>query len=444
MLSFLNKVDFKYGIISRVFGLGSNLIVIPFTLSYLDAADFAVWMILVSMYSLVTIFDFGFSATISRFFSYSLNGVLAQDIIDGKFNSDKAGINFDSYGKIKEANNKVFRYLLLIGSVFLVLLFIVYTHFATIELSNHQQIAWVLFSIAIYLSLWSVKYNGLIHGSGNVHRIYINTILSTVCFLMLAMVFIYIGLGVIGLALARLISAMVLAYSNFITDRSISLKLGVINSTYCSSIYNKLTTTALKLGVAGLGNFLSNRMTLYMLSAFLVLDNISGVSLIINVAIIMLSTSLIVLNNNLPVIVKFTVEKNSNELKKKATNTIFTCLSIYTVIYMIFVSLLPFAIEVLDSEVSIPTASVLLLVYLIYFLEILVSVSTAIIASQDNLIFAKYQLLSGASFIVICIGIKFSGFASIESILLAQLLVQLSINSWRWPLLMKQKIKKVL
>ncbi|WP_281544093.1 hypothetical protein [Grimontia sp. SpTr1] len=432
-----------FGVLARLTSLGSNVIIIPLVISKLSSSDFSLWMLLVSLYSLVTIFDFGFSATISRYYSYAYSGVKYESFIRGEFSS--AGDNATDkklLANIDAVNNRIFTLLLILSIGVMTGIYLYYTGFIEIELTEAQNYSWLLFSIAIIFTLMSVRSNGILHGSGKVSKIYVNTIFSNIIFLFLSVSMIFFDLGIMALAISRLISAISLLTFNIIDQKEIAKDFyHCRTSKVCPIIIREITRNALKLGVGGLGNFLANRTTIYLLASYVVLNEIAGVSFVINISLIILSSCLIILNNNLPLIISFRAGEDYTALKNQCVKVLFYSISSYSLTFSLFVLLAPSFLKVLDSDIVLPSLGVILLCFTIFLIELIQAISVAYISTSNRLPFVKYQIFFGFTFVISCLLLNYFESANLETILVAQLFSQCIYNAWKWPLVAWSDIK---
>lgn len=77
------------------------------------------------------------------------------------------------------------------------------------------------------------------------------------------------------------------------------------------------------LGLGGLGNFICNRTTIIVLTSVVAMDNIAGVSFVINLSITILSVSLILINNAIPNLVQYRSLGQHNKLFRYFTELLF-------------------------------------------------------------------------------------------------------------------------
>ncbi|HIF9138802.1 TPA: hypothetical protein ACX6QO_003354 [Photobacterium damselae] len=432
------------GVLSRIIGIGSNIIIMPLLLHNLSDTNFTLWMLFTSFYSLVIIFDFGFSATTSRYISYGYNGLSLDNFMINKFNITDEKYNAKFISLIVYANKKIFILLTIICVFIVSIIYIYYMYIVKMDLNISQKISFVLYLCSIVIILVSIKSNGILHGSGNVSSVYINNILSNVLFLILSVFSIYYNFGLLGICICRLISSMCLLILNNYMEKkilsSISLE-SVYLDDYINKIIKKVKHNALKLGVGSLGGYLSNRTTVIVLTSVFSLEKLSGVSFLVNISIIIVSTVLILLNNVLPKFVELRANNRIKELKSTLIKMFLVMIALFFSLYWIMVLILPYFLDFINSEVIIPETHILILCFVMFMIEIIVSISTAFISTGNNVTFSKYQLIFGLLFILLCFLFNYFGELSIELVFIIQIVTQLLYNFWRWPLFCFSELK---
>lgn len=440
------------GFLSRAFSVLSNIIIIPLILKHLSESEFTLWMLFVSFYSLVVIFDFGFSSTISRYYSFILSGVTLKQLYDndGAENIKKNHIDLQAMQVLNKINSVIFKILICLAFFTLILIYIYYDIVVKLNLSTESKIAWALFSLSIIFQLTSIKYNGLLHGSGNVSIIYRNTIYSTLAFFVFGFFFIELRFPLIGVCLARAFSSLIMLALNALSSSRLNFtrknecteNSGIEESQY-RTLLKRVRSKSLQLGLGGLGNFICNRTTIIVLTSVVAMSNIAGVSFVINLSITILSVSLILMNNAIPNLVRCRALGQNFKLFSLFKRVVILSLLFYSSSYLLMTILLPALITITHSKIELPDVYVLLLCFLIFFIELIQSLSMCFIATSNNVSFTKYQFYTGVCFILICIALNYLGYATLTNVLFAQLAVQCFYNAWKWPLVIYFEYTKI-
>ncbi|HBL7032781.1 TPA: O20/O137 family O-antigen flippase, partial [Escherichia coli] len=112
---------------------------------------------------------------------------------------------------------------------------------------------------------------------------------------------------------ARLLSSLMIFILNAISSSKLTcvyprLRCNEVKGHDNKRLFKRIRDKSFHLGIGGLGNFICNRMTIMVMTATVAIQNIAGVSFIINLSITILSISLILINNAMPELVRFRVE----------------------------------------------------------------------------------------------------------------------------------------
>jgi O-antigen/teichoic acid export membrane protein len=423
----------KMGFVSKLLSLGSNLIILPMILTSLDRFEFTLWMLFISFYSLVAIFDFGFSATISRNFSYAKNLFDPNRI--GRIKDRDGACRDSKISEIQSINTKLFTFLLTFAACALCFVYYYYIYLVDINLNGTQTLSWIIFSASILILFLSVKSNGYLHGMGHVDALYLNTIFSNIAFLFLAIVFLFLDFGLLGLCFARLVSSLCMLFFNSYSERQYIKKDGIKRALpKRNSIgFNSILSSSIKMGGAGVGNYMLNRTTILILASYFSISEIANVSFLINICITLLSGCLVIVNNMLPVFIAYRANRDTIKLKNSLIKTFLASSILFIFCYFSFVTLAPIMLMFFESSIEMPSFTVLIICFWIFYLELIQSISIAFISTKNELHFYKYQLSFGLVYVSLVAVIGLFDWTSIEMILLLQLVIQLVFNFWWWP-----------
>jgi O-antigen/teichoic acid export membrane protein len=390
-------------------------------------------MLFISFYSLVAIFDFGFSATISRNFSYAKNSF---DPSGRGSSEDKEGCYRDSkISEIQALNTKLFTFLLTFAACALCFVYYYYVCLVDISLNETQSLSWMIFSASILILFLSVKSNGYLHGMGHVDALYLNTIYSNVAFLFIAIILLLLDFGLLGLCFARLVSSLCMLFLNLYSERQYIKKDGVKRVVLKSKsiTFSNILSASLKMGGAGVGNYILNRTTILILASYFAISEIANVSFLINICITLLSGCLVIVNNMLPIFIAYRANSDTIQLKKSLIITWLASSILFIFCYFSFVILAPIMLMFFESSIDMPSFTVLTICFWIFYFELIQSISIAFISTKNELHFYKYQLSFGFVYVLLVVVIGLFDWTSIEIILLLQLGIQLVFNFWWWP-----------
>ena len=70
----INRKDVIWTYLGKFFTVGVNIILLPLVMAALSESELGLWYVFASISQIVSLFDFGFSATISRHMTYAFSG----------------------------------------------------------------------------------------------------------------------------------------------------------------------------------------------------------------------------------------------------------------------------------------------------------------------------------------------------------------------------------
>ncbi|WP_042846699.1 hypothetical protein [Providencia rettgeri] len=431
------------GFISRILAVGSNLIIMPVILHILTPQQFSLWMLFISFYSCIIILDFGFSATTSRFYSYIDSGASKLALIKAHLRKEISKKNTHNaqhidqrlYNALDKINSHIFSFITIIATFFFSIVYLIYIYVLNHPLNIEEKLSWFIFSLSIVILIYSLKFNGLLHGSGNVSYIYQSNIISNLSFLLLSIIFLYFDFKILGLCLARLASSIIYFLVIFNYNKKTLLQKKIKKEKSIDLLLNKIIlASALKLGFGSIGNFLANRTTIFILTALFPLSTIAGDTFVINICITLLSISLIINNNYLPKMSNCRMMNDHQGLIILIKENFIKSIITYLILFLIFYTLAPLALNLINSKTELPNSNIILMLGFIFFCELIQSVSISVLTTNNQLNFSKYQIVFGFMFIasVFIFYFLFKDKLSVLSILLLQLSIQLIFNNWYW------------
>lgn len=90
-----NKSDIVWNYLGIITSLGSQVILLPILIKFLEPDVLGLWYIFVSIGSLVLLFDFGFNPTIARTVSYCWSGAKSLNKIDVEYIEKDSNTNYE-------------------------------------------------------------------------------------------------------------------------------------------------------------------------------------------------------------------------------------------------------------------------------------------------------------------------------------------------------------
>jgi O-antigen/teichoic acid export membrane protein len=302
--------------------------------------------------------------------------------------------------------------------------------------------AYEIFIFGIALSSFSKKYLSYLNSIGKMHEyykfgIYANIVMLIICVISMTYGFGIYALGVGLVAYGLVVSIKAKKYSQ-------PIRLMSINRDHWRIIlkkFFKIFSDILKYGLASIGAFLILRGNIFVGSIYLNNVDVAEYSFSI------FTLFYISIFARLPFGVVYSkicseIENNNIKLVKKYLNRVFLfSILIYLFLVIIFYILISYNNKYQYLNISILSGLPLFLIIIMYFLELIHSISCGYINAKDDLNFYKSSLITGILCVLLClIGMKWFN-AGLLWAILSQLFAQLLYNNWFWPYNMIKDLK---
>lgn len=200
----LTKKDVIWSYVGTLMSMGSNLLMLPFLMYFLDESTLGLWYVFASVGTVATLFDFGFAVTFARNITYCWSGAEKLRKEDVVFSGNREP-DFHLMNQVLTTCKVV--YGILSGIVFVLLLTFgtVYILYVSQELSGiNHMLAWFLYALAAFLNLYYGYYSSFLRGVGAVDQANKNTIIARLAQIILTVILLVCGTGIIGASIAYL------------------------------------------------------------------------------------------------------------------------------------------------------------------------------------------------------------------------------------------------
>lgn len=433
------KSDIIWSYIGYFFNLCTNLILMPFILKFVEAEQLGLWFTFISVGALVNLLDFGFSPTLTRNITYAWCG--AKEIKSQGVSEILDGVpNFQLFFKVLQACKYISFAVASVAFVILISVGSTYIHFVAREIPiSVYRLAWVIFTIAIFLNIFYNYWTATLKGVGAIKESQIAIIISKSIQIIASLIGLVLGGGILALAVAYLLSGFILRitskqflfkYKNIgYYKKELSAKITIKE---LKVIIKKVWFNAKKTGIVSVSAFIITQSTTMICSAFVGLEATASYGLCLQLIAVIQGVSQIFFNANIPMMTNTKIIGRLEISKKE--------ISLAMVIYWLVFILSIFAlvtiglplIGLLRSSTTLPVGMVLFMgCYL--FLEGNHSLFATYISFSNSVPYVKAAVISalftilGSLFIVLYTDLGIYGLMSVQAI------VQLCYNNWKWP-----------
>lgn len=443
MLKSKVSADMLLGIAAQGLQYGAALLLLPFIVVNLSSEETGIWYVFMTIQGLVSVLDFGFQPTFARNFSLAFSGVNILQKVG--ISQEKPGEpNYALVSAVLSAAKivyagiaiVVFISLLTIGSWYVNSLI---ADSVGLTVSTHQ--AWVIFSLAVTLNIYFLWYSPLLIGAGRIKQNYIYLIVNRASFALIGIACLYLGFGLTSLAFSYLAGVVLarLVVGLFIRE----VKVNLVDNPGRAKTFKKLRLiwyNASRLGLVSVGTFLIVRYNVFVISHFMGLSAVASYAITLQVFSAVKAVAQLPFQVMLPQMVAARVAKNIKGLKHIFLRSTGFYLAVFLSGFL-FLSVAGQAFfGVIGSKVELLPSIPMFLMGIVMVLEGNHSNCAFFISTENKIPFVWPALLSGVGIALLSTIFAWLGYGLL-GVLLAQGLIQLTYNNWKWPMVVFKSLR---
>lgn len=438
----INRKDVIWTYLGKFFTVGVNIILLPLVMAALSESELGLWYVFASISQIVSLFDFGFSATISRHMTYAFSGAGKLEktyVTDSVFNKP----NEQLMAEIIVTCRMVYLVISSTGLLVMSTAGTVYIyHVMHDDIQGTFLYAWGLYVISVFLNMFYGYWSALLHGIGAVSEQNRMAVISKVIQLLTAAVLLASGAGLTGFVLSYLVSGVSLRILGKIYFRKKTEVLNLKETVRMSRVRNCFSviwTTAWRDGLIMLSQYFSTQANT-LLCAYYIDLKVTGVyGVVTQLVTVLSSVASAYFSAYQPQYSNACLIRDTAEQKRITCTTDF----IYKIIFWSgMAATILFGLPVLrilrpDMEIEIP---VLFFTGFFYYLYNQQGLFVSMIASSNRILCCRsYVVTAVCSFC--CSLILVRNFqAGIWGIIAAGLITNLLYNNWKWPLFVLREL----
>ncbi|MDH6373272.1 O-antigen/teichoic acid export membrane protein [Paenibacillus sp. PastF-3] len=435
----ITKADVIWNYIGVFLTLGSNFLLLPFIIYFLDENSLGLWYIFLSIGGLVVLFDFGFNPTLARNVAYCWSGSKELSKVDVVF-SEKSEPNFVLLNRVIKTSKIIY---LLISLIALILLLTIGTFYITqisheVEGSDHI-IAWLIYCIALFLNLYYGYYSTFLRGVGAIKEINIAIILSRILQILISIILLFLNFGIIAVATAYLANGVIFRliskyffYKFQGIGETLKSDANKVNNLAIIDTFKLIWHNAWRDGLVSLSNYLSNQATILISSMYLSLSETGMYSISIQLVTAIAAISGALYTSYQPSLQAAYVNHNT----KKSKELMSMAMTIYILTFWIgIVGLIAIGIPLISFIQGSTNINIKITIAISVYIFLLRhhSFYASFISNTNKVPYVKSFVISsvvGILVATICISYFNLG---IWGLIFAQILVQAVYNNWKWP-----------
>jgi len=431
----LSHKDIFWGYSAQVLNIGFGVIILPVILYFLSTKEVGLWFVFMTLAGISQLLEMGFQPTIARNVSYIHAG--AQKLTTQGIQAGATGsVDTRLLAVLTSASRWIYFRIAIVAAVLLLVFGTIYITSLLTEPEDRRLniLAWIIYSMSLIVNFYYGYIGGLLIGRGN--QTQANQVIVTMRVAQLAgsILFISLGWGLMGLALAGLLSTIL---SRFIARRFLlSAKHPIqpnrlVTSAERDEMVKLLWFNASRYGTVLIGAFLTGRANILIASSVLGLEESASYALAVQLLIVLSGVASVPFNLSLPLLNKLRAENNKIDLYNCFSRAISLVLIISILGALAFTLLGPKILQAIGSKTLLPPVYLLGLMALSCVLEINHGNCANFLATSNTISFVRSSVFTG-------ILIAISSFSSVAvfgtaALVISNLLCQMAFNNWKWP-----------
>lgn len=418
--------------------MGVGVITLPFILNKLTADEIGLNYVLITVGSVISLVDLGFAPQFARNFTYVFSG--AQELRKEGIGTTAEETNYELLGYLLKTARYIYGVLALFALVLLLGIgtpYIYKTTRAFTAVPNALSV-WIIYSFGVLFQIFYSYYFSMLLGAGKIKEQKWAMIGNKLLYMAILLSCLYMGLGLISVALAQLVSPFfgrILSHHFFYSNE---LKASLSNHKTNErkrmwEIFNALWYNAKRTAVMQIGAYAILRFSMFIAGLYLTLEAFASYGLMIQLVGILGTVSCTFMQISQP---KFA------SLRAKGENTsLLASFSVALVVYyilfiigsVVFILWGEDLLGLIRSNASLPSKLILSVYCAVMFLEYNHINFASLISSNNKVPFAPASITTG---IAVCIGtfcvVKFTHWG-ILGLVAVQGVCQAAYQNWKWP-----------
>lgn len=420
-----------WSVLAMVLRNFGSILLLPIILRTVPTEQMGLWYVLLAVGGFAALADLGLSQTVGRFAS-SLTQGSGWLCKQGIANATTPGAVEVSLASFTRAARVLHRYVAT-GTLVTMLVAAFFTFFDRQHQCAHSQetyLAFGLFLIANTYGAYARWRSVILTGLGEVTYVARQTVVGTLVYLLSTSVALYLGGGLVALALGFAIQPFV---TNFLLIRRMStlvLDHDDKNTLTTRQILALIWPNSWRIGLVMLGSFLINSANTLLIGRYLSLELTAQYGLSLQLINVLNIVAYMFIQVRLPQMVKLRVEDNNSGIVGLFGRQIIVGITTFTLGAAVIITLGQNILTLVGSKTKL--LSTLPLTFLCFYkiLEYHHGAFSILIVSENKVPFVLPTLISGLA--IVLLGIWWGQDYGLWGIMAATALVQGAFNNW-WP-----------
>lgn len=434
----ISKGDVYWSYLSQFLSISSGILVLPIILNKLSPEEIGFNYILLTLTTLVSLFDFGFSSQFGRNIAYVFSGVqsLKQEGVNSTVNTQ---VNYRLLTTVIKTAQYLYRRLAVGGTLLLTTIGSLYIY----QISNGFQsipfllIIWITYITSTYFNVYFLYYNSLLIGKGAIKESQKAITTSKLVNIGIAIGLLFSGFGLLSVVIANLIApfaARYISYHYFYTkDLKNEIMKFQITHSEIRLTFKILWYNARKLGLTSLSGFVVGQLGLFLSGMYLSLEEVASYGLMVQLVGIISVISSTLLLIQAPSFAACKARGLHQKLMKQFSYSLIIFYALFLIGSILLITVAPFLLHIIKANAILPSMEIVVIYSIIRFLESNHSIFAMILLSNNNVpflnaaMFACFFTIIGFFFILNFTQLGIIGLVVVPGI------VQGAYQNWKWP-----------
>lgn len=432
--------------IGTVISMGSNFIMLPFLMYFLDEDMLGLWYVFASIGAIATLFDMGFSVTFARNITYCWSGAKTLKKENVEF-IDNTEPDFKLMKQVLVTCKLIYGILGGIALIFLLFAGGAYIKYVSRNIGSMiPLVSWIIYAFATFLNLYYGYFASFLRGVGAVDQANKNTVYARLAQMIITILLLVCGMGLIGASIAYLVYGMVfrlLGKYHFYKYQNIGENLAKVDDKIDKKTIKKLFIVvwhnAWRDGMISIANYLCNTASTVIGSMYLSLAEVGVYSIGVQLAQAIAQISSTLDTAYQPSLQAAYINRDKSKMKTSMSVVVMTYIDLFILgTFLVVIIGLPILRIIKPSTaVSVP---VLLGLCVYQFLLKFRNCYTSYFSCTNRIIYVRGFVLSA----IICVVLSFAFIGVLHlgvwGLIMAQILSQAIYNVWKWPLMVHREL----
>ena len=436
----ITRRDAVWSYIGTIVSMGANFFMLPFLMYFLTPDMLGLWYVLVSMGNITSLFDFGFAVTFSRNITYCWSGA-SELKKEGVVFSENSEPNYALMKEVLSASKFIYASISVIALFILITAGSLYVRYITRNSESYVPvIAWLIYAVAVFLNLYYGYYASFLRGVGAITQANKNILYARAAHIILMIIFLFMGLGIIGASCAYLAYGIVfrlLGKYHFYKYKDIGKNLAKVQAktsfAKLKEVFITVWHNAWRDGLISICDYLCSQASVIICSVYMPLSQTGLYSIGVQIATAINHISKTLYTAKQPEIQNAYIMSDRAKIQSIMKYVVITFLALFVtgVAGFILVGRPLLKLVKPDAVVSVPVfLGIALYNIMLGFRDCYASYFSC----TNRILYLKAYIISaisGVTLSFIAMGIFDLG---VWGLIMSQIISQLSYNVWYWPL----------